>query len=115
MLNENVPLTLLYKVRENPIIRDKLGFLREQDFDEAHSEQSGEGLPVRCRAHRPQPRSGETPHAVERLSPCAWLEPTCPRAAPAATGQRAASPEARLPGARAPQREATTMRSQAPQ
>ena len=44
MLNENVPLTLLYKVRENPIIRDKLGFLREQDFDEAHSEQSGEGL-----------------------------------------------------------------------
>ena len=29
MLNENVPLTLLYKVRENPIICDKLQFLSE--------------------------------------------------------------------------------------
>ena len=64
MLNENVPLTLLYKVRENPIIRDKLRFLSEQDFDEAHSDQSGEGLTRRrgqasaaAAAHRPQPRA----------------------------------------------------------
>ena len=67
MLNENVPLTLLYKVRENPIIRDKLRFLSEQDFDEAHSDQSGEGLTRRrgqalaaAAAHRPQPRSGDS-------------------------------------------------------
>lgn len=38
------PLTWLYKVRENPIICDKLQFLSEQDFHEVHSKQSGKGL-----------------------------------------------------------------------
>ena len=40
MLNENVPLTWLHKVRENPIICDKLQSLSEQDFHEVHSKQS---------------------------------------------------------------------------
>lgn len=44
MLNENVPLTWLHKVRENPIICDKLQCLSEQDFHEVHSKQSGKGL-----------------------------------------------------------------------
>ena len=58
-----------------------------------------------CRGHAFEPWSGRIPHAAEQLSTCTTA------AEPALWSPRATTTEAHTPRARAPQREATAMRS----